>query len=154
MNDDPSAASFVDTNILVYAFAGNDAARSPVAHALLRDLMEAKTLCTSTQVLQELFVVLTRKTRNSMTAEQALRYLDRVARFPVFTLDYSVVRQAAELCQSAKLSFWDALLVVAAARSRARYLYTEDLQHGQKILGVEIVNPFRAVGNIRPGQQV
>jgi predicted nucleic acid-binding protein len=150
MNDDPFAVSFVDTNIFVYAFADNDTARSPVAHALLHGLMEAKTLCTSTQVLQELFVVLTRKTRNSMTAEQALRYLDRVARFPVFTLDYSVVRHAGELCQGVSLSFWDALLVVAAARSRARYLYTEDLQHGQSILGVEIVNPFRAVGTTSP----
>jgi predicted nucleic acid-binding protein len=150
MNDDPYAVSFVDTNILVYAFAENDSARSPAARGLVRDLMESRTLCTSTQVLQELFVVATRTNRRLLTAEQALRYLDEIANFPVFTIDYSAVRQAAELCQSAKLSFWDALLVVAAARSKARYLYTEDLQHRQSILGVEIVNPFRAVGTTGP----
>jgi predicted nucleic acid-binding protein len=41
------------------------------------------------------------------------------------------------------LSFWDALVVVAAARSGAKRLYTEDLQNGQMLLGVEVVNPFR-----------
>jgi predicted nucleic acid-binding protein len=144
MNDEPRADSFVDTNILVYAFGDNDEARSPVARALLRDLMTAGRLRTSTQVLQELFVVLTRKARKLLTAGQALRYLDEVARWPVIASDYGAVRQAAELSGAASLSFWDALLVVAAARSGAALLYTEDLQHGQKILGVEIVNPFRA----------
>ncbi len=33
--------------------------------------------------------------------------------------------------------------MVAASRSGAKRIYTEDLQHGQIILGVEIVNPFR-----------
>jgi predicted nucleic acid-binding protein len=73
-----------------------------------------------------------------------LRYLDEVARWQVVVLDYGAVRQAAELSGTASLSFWDALLVVAATRSGSAFLYTEDMQHGQKILGVEIVNPFRS----------
>ena len=144
MNDEPLADSFVDTNILVYAFGANDESRSPVARALLRDLMAAGRFHTSTQVLQELFVVLTRKARKLLTAGQALRYLDEVARWQVVVLDYGAVRQAAELCGTASLSFWDALLVAAATRSGSAFLYTEDMQHGQEILGVEIVNPFRS----------
>ena len=46
------------------------------------------------------------------------------------------------LAEQAKLSFWDALVVVAAARTGATALYTEDLNHGQEILGVRIRNPF------------
>jgi predicted nucleic acid-binding protein len=42
------------------------------------------------------------------------------------------------------LSFWDALIVVTAAKCGATVLYTEDLNHGQEILGVRIVNPFAA----------
>jgi predicted nucleic acid-binding protein len=34
-------------------------------------------------------------------------------------------------------------IVVAAGLSGAKILYTEDLQHGQVLLGVRIVNPFR-----------
>jgi predicted nucleic acid-binding protein len=40
--------------------------------------MVAQALRTSTQVLQELFVTLTRKIRTRLTAEQALRYLDQI----------------------------------------------------------------------------
>jgi predicted nucleic acid-binding protein len=52
------------------------------------------------------------------------------------------IRDAVELSVSARLSFWDALVVVAAARLGAKRLYSEDLQDGQTILGLEVVNPF------------
>ena len=81
--------------------------------------------------------------RTPLTAEQALRYLDQISAWPVVLLDYSAVRVAIELSTGASLSFWDALVVIAAARSGAKRLYTEDLQDGRTILGVEIMNPFR-----------
>lgn len=144
MSADTPSASFLDTNVLVYTLAADDARRSPIAQGLVRELMLSKTLHTSTQVLQELFVTLTRKVRTPLTAEQALRYLDQIATWPVAILDYDAVRAAIQLSSSKSLSFWDALVVVAAARSGAKRLYTEDLQHGQVILGVEVVNPFRS----------
>jgi len=73
-----------------------------------------------------------------------LHYVDRLAAWPVLALDYSAVREAIQLSARASFSFWDALIVVAAARSGAKTLYTEDLQHGLKVLGVAIVNPFLA----------
>jgi predicted nucleic acid-binding protein len=149
MNADALQSSFVDTNILVYALADDDANRSPIAQKLLRDLMVAQAFQTSTQVLQELFVTLTRKVRTPLTAEQALRYLDQIAAWPVVVLDYRAVRDAIELSSSALLSFWDALIVVAAARSGSKYLYTEDLQDGQLILGVEVINPFRDIKKVK-----
>ena len=142
MSADPLPACFVDTNVLVYAVAGDDAKRSPVAQKLVRELMTMQVFRTSIQVLQELFVTLTRRARTPLTAEQAARYLDQIAAWPVIVLDYRAMRDAIELSASAKLSFWDALIIVAAARSGARRLYTEDLQDGQTVLGVEIVNPF------------
>ena len=142
MSADPTPACFVDTNVLVYAVAGDDAKRSPVAQKLVRELMTMQVFRTSIQVLQELFVTLTRKVRTPLTAEQAARYLDQIAAWPVIVLDYRAMRDAIELSASAKLSFWDALIIVAAARSGARRLYTEDLRDGQTVLGVEIVNPF------------
>lgn len=145
MNADAAQSSFVDTNILVYALADDDSNRSPIAQNLLRDLMISQAFQTSTQVLQELFVTLTRKVRKPLTAQQALRYLDQIAAWPVIVLDYRAVRDAIELSSGAPLSFWDALIVVAAARSGSKYLYTEDLQHGQVILGIEVVNPFRNI---------
>src|SRR5579859_5171346 len=142
MSDDPLPACFVDTNVLVYAVAGDDARRSPVAQKLVRELMAAQVFRTSIQVVQELFVTLTRKVRKPLTAEQAARYLDQIAAWPVIVLDYRAMRDAIELSASAKVSFRDALIIVAAARSGAKRLYTEDLQDAQEIFGVEIVNPF------------
>ena len=134
--------AFVDTNVLVYALAADDDARATIAQQLLRRLMRARTLRLSTQVLQELFVTLTRKVQKTLSPGQAIRYLDQLAVFPVFSPDYPAVRDAAELSASAKLSFWDSLVVVSAARMGAPRLYSEDFNEGQSIFGVEVVNPF------------
>jgi predicted nucleic acid-binding protein len=142
MNAD-SQPSFVDTSILVYAVADDDPARQRTAQVLVDTLAAAQALHTSTQVLQELYVVLTRKVRRKFTSAEAIDYLDRIARAPVTTTDYRMVRQAAELSDRDAFSFWDALVLAAAARSGATRLYTEDLQHGRTVLGDEIVNPFR-----------
>jgi predicted nucleic acid-binding protein len=143
MSADPASLAFVDTNIFVYASANDDTVRAPIAQQLLDQLMAAQALATSTQVLQELFVTLTRKGDRRLRAEEVLRILDRITQFRVFTVGYAAIREAAELSGSDALSFWDALILVAAARSGATRLYTEDLQHGRTVLGVEIVNPFR-----------
>lgn len=146
MSADPAPLFFVDTNIFVYASANDDTVRAPVAQHLLDQLMATQALVTSTQVLQELFVTLTRKGDRRLRTEEAVRILDRIAKFSVFTVGYAAVRVAAELCGRDAFSFWDALVLVAAARSGATRLYTEDLQHGRTVLGVEIVNPFRRAG--------
>lgn len=138
------APAFVDTNVLVYALAADDDLRAPAAQDLLRHLMRTRALRLSTQVLQETFVTLTRRVRGPLDANQALRYLDELATFPVVAPDYTAIRDAVELSVRAKLSFWDALVAVAAARSAATVLYSEDLNDGQVILGVEVVNPFRS----------
>jgi predicted nucleic acid-binding protein len=143
--DGPGDTSFVDTNILVYAIAGDDPKRSPAAQDLLRKLMLNRSLRTSTQVLQELYVTLTRKGKAPMPPESALRYVDHVGAWPVAVTDFKSVRRAIELSIGSMLSFWDALIVVAAEGSGAKILYSEDLQAGQKLLGVRIVNPFHAV---------
>jgi predicted nucleic acid-binding protein len=146
MSAEPAPLAFVDTNILVYALANDDTVRAPIAQHLLDQLMAARALATSTQVLQELFVTLTGKGDRRLRAGEVVRILDRIATFPVFTVGYAAIREAAELSGRDAFSFWDALVLVAAARSGATRLYTEDLQHGRTVLGVEIVNPFRRTG--------
>jgi predicted nucleic acid-binding protein len=143
MSADSPQPSFTDTNIFVYALAGGDAARSAIAQELIRTLMLNGSLRTSTQVLGELYTTLTQKVAQKLTPEQAMRYMDRIAAFPVIGLDYAAVRAAAELCAQHKFSYWDAQIVVAASRAGAARLYSEDLQHGRVVLGVEIVDPFR-----------
>jgi predicted nucleic acid-binding protein len=134
--------AFVDTNVLVYAFEKARTPRSALARELIAELIDQDQLCLSTQVLQELFVTLTRKVRQPCSVEEALNCLDTLAAWPVLTIDYTSIRDAAALARDAVLSFWDALIIVAAARSGAVTVYTEDLSNGQEILGVRIMNPF------------
>ena len=79
MTGEDGGPSFVDTNVLVYAFAADDGERAPIAQALIRRLMTTHHLRTSTQILQELYVTLTRKVRERMSEGQALRSDSSVA---------------------------------------------------------------------------
>ncbi len=133
---------FVDTNILVYAFDGSDPVRQQAAGQVLEGLMEQDRLRLSTQVLQEFYVTMTRKVRGAWSADDALAILEDLAAWPLFSPDFAALREAVLLSRNALLSFWDALIVIAALRSGAAAIYTEDLNPGQAILGVEIVNPL------------
>ena len=127
--------AFVDTNVLVYAFDKNSSPKKRVAQRLMSELMKDNRLHLSTQVLQELFVTLTRKVGQPCSSEEALAVLDDLAAWPVIAINYAAIRAAAGLAERAKISFWGALIVVAAERSGAAVLYSEDLNDGQESSG-------------------
>jgi predicted nucleic acid-binding protein len=132
----------------VYAFDKSRSPKKRVAERLMNELMEEDRLRVSTQVLQELFVTLTRKVSQRCSSEEALAVLEELTAWPLIVVDYAAIRAAVGLADQDQLSFWDALVVVAAARAGARVLYTEDLNHGQEILGVRITNPFAAIDSV------
>jgi predicted nucleic acid-binding protein len=134
--------AFVDTNVLVHAFDKSRSPKKRVAQRLINELMEEDRLRVSTQVLQELFVTLTRKVSQPCSSAEALAVLEDLTAWPLMAVDYAAIRAAVGLAGQAKLSFRDALVVVAATRTGAAVLYTEDLNDGQEILGVRISNPF------------
>ena len=136
------APCFVDTNVLVYAFDKSGSPKKQIARRLVTELMDTDRLRLSTQVLQELFVILTRKAAVDCTGEEALCVLEDLAAWPLTVVDFPVIRAAAELSGKATLSFWDSLVVISAAKSGSAVLYTEDLNDGQEILGVRVTNPF------------
>jgi predicted nucleic acid-binding protein len=138
-----ASIAFVDTNVLVYAFAEDHPDRHDRARRLVTQLTEAATLRLSTQVLQEFFVTVTRKARKPLTRDEAIRRMDCLSEWLMVATDFSAIRDAVTLAGVAIISFGDALIVVAAARCGASVLYTEGLDHGQKLLGVTVVNPFK-----------
>jgi predicted nucleic acid-binding protein len=118
--------TFVDTNVLAYAYDRSEPRKQAVAQAQLGVLWRDRTGALSTQVLQELYVVATRKLAAPMQRQ----------------IDVPLILAASDLEERHALSFWDALVVEAARRSGAARLLTEDLQHGRQIGGVRIENPF------------
>lgn len=133
---------FVDTNILVYAHDLDAGIRHDQAVALMKTLWENETGMLSTQVLQEFYVNVTRKIPAPLSPTIARGLIDayRTWQIEINTLD--TVLQASEIQERDHLSFWDAMIVAAAARGGASTLLTEDLNPGQFIEGVEVRNPF------------
>ena len=134
--------TFVDTNVLAYAYDRSEAAKQPVARALLEALWRDRAGVLSTQVLQELYVVATRKFDPPMPRAAAREIVVVYASWPVVQVDVPLVLAASELEERHTLSFWDALVVEAARRAGATRLVTEDLQAGRRIGGVAVENPF------------
>ena len=134
--------TFVDTNVLVYAHDRSETRKQPLAHALLEGLWASRTGTLSTQVLQEFYVVATRKLDPPMSRRAAREIVALYAAWPLVQVDLALILVASELEERHKLSFWDALVVEAARRADATRIVTEDLQAGRHIGGVRIENPF------------
>lgn len=137
-------ATFVDTNVLVYAHDTSDAARQPIAAQLLDELWRTRDGLLSTQVLTEFYAVVTRKFDPALPRREARALVDAYAAWPLVQVDAPLIVAASALEEQHSLSFWDALIVEAARRGGANRLVSEDLQHGRRIAGMVITNPFLA----------
>ncbi|MFN2382794.1 MAG: PIN domain-containing protein [Gemmatimonadota bacterium] len=134
------ARSFLDSNILVYTDDLDYPKKRRVANELVQQARLEGAGVVSSQVLQEYFVVATR--RLGVDTVLARRKVELFGRFDVVTLTLDHILGAIDLLRLHQLSFWDALVVRAAADAGCSVLYSEDMQHGFRFAGLEIVNPF------------
>jgi predicted nucleic acid-binding protein len=133
---------FVDTNILIYAHDRDGGLRWQRATQALDRLWTTRTGRMSVQVLQEFFVVTTRKLKASVEVATAREVIRSYSSWVTAPDDVDTVLRASEIAEIAQISFWDGMIVAAAERSGAATLYTEDLNEGQVIAGIRIVNPL------------
>jgi len=130
----------LDTNILIYLQEGLDAKKHKLSQKLFEKLANENVIVLSTQVLQEFFVAMTRKLNHDpITVKQILLLFEK---FEIVTIQFQMVMQAIDISVLNKLSFWDSLIITAAEVSNCKVIYSEDLNPGQKIKGITIVNPF------------
>ena len=142
MTAEPVPIAFVDTNVLVYAFDRQAGSRHDLARLLLADLWASGAGALSTQVLQEFYATTTRKLAQPLSRGAAREVVEAYRRWPVLTIGPSDIVAASELEERHSLSFWDALIVVAAQRSGAVRLLSEDMQAGRRFAGLVVENPF------------
>jgi predicted nucleic acid-binding protein len=110
------------------------------ARALLKSSQDGQSGVVSTQVFQEFYVVATSKL--GVEPLLAKKIIGSLANFETVTVDLPLIKQAIDICVADNISFWDALIVSAAAAAQCKTIWTEDLNHGQLINGVKIENPF------------
>jgi predicted nucleic acid-binding protein len=135
-----TAASFVDTNVVLYADDADAGGKREVARALLTRIFADRSAVVSVQVLQEYFSAATR--RLGLPADAARSRVEALGRLDVVTLVADDVLAAIDLHRLHSLSIWDALIVRAALISGCTILYSEDLQSGRRFERLQVVNPF------------
>ena len=134
--------TFFDTNILIYLFDEDAPEKKNLAQELFERETDAGRAVLSTQVLQEFYVAVTRKLADPLSPEVAENVVRNFAELPLIQVDSTLVLTAIGKSRSLGFSLWDSLIVVAALSGGAECLFTEDLQHGQIIDGMQIENPF------------
>ena len=135
-------AVFVDTNILVYAHDKDAGAKHERANELVTELWEQQSGIVSTQVLQEFYITVTTKLPKPVKPNRARGIVRAYSQWRLETTGIDAILLASEVQEKHRISFWDGLIIAAAARSGAERLLTEDLNDGQMIEGVLISNPF------------
>ena len=131
---------FFDTNVLVYVFDRADSIKQARAHDLVTAHMTARDMVLSTQVLQELYVALTRK--KQLGAADALEVVTTFAQERIVPASADLVLRGLALSQQRQISAWDALIVQAALQAGCTTLYSEDFQNGARFDELVVLNPF------------
>ena len=131
-----SALYFVDTNVLVYARDTSEPDKQPRADEWLTALWRHRCGRTGVQVLNEYYVTTTRKLEAWSDVEALLAWSP-------LAVDATLLWAARTASLRYALSWWDALIVVAAQASQCAFLLTEDLQDGQDLDGIRIIDPFQ-----------
>ncbi len=135
--------AFLDTNILAYAADGRNKSRQQTSRGLIRDLgKKSIRQVISTQVLQEFYVVATKKLGIEPLIAKAL--VHSFGKFEVVSVTPEIIESGIECSILQQTSFWDGLIIAAAEAGRCNVLFSEDLNHGQVIRGVLIQNPFKS----------
>lgn len=139
-----SAETFIDTNVFIYQLDSTDARKQKVAEGIVREALTAGSGCISSQVVQECLNVALRKAAVPLSTSDARAYLDAVL-LPLMQVMVSdaLYQRALDVRERWRFGFYDSLIVAAALTAGCRTLLSEDLQHGQKLDGLAIVDPFR-----------
>ena len=130
---------FLDTNVLIYAYAVSD----PLKKAQALAVSKTGERWISTQVLIE-FVNVTRRKLKASWPEIQIALVELLDTHLIWPTSQNTVENATRLAQRYGFSWFDSLIVAAALDCDCQTLYSEDLQDGQLIEGsLRVVTPFR-----------
>ena len=137
------SVDFFDSNIFIYLFDPTDERKRSIAHRLIDSAIETDRGCISFQVVQETLRVVTGKIPKPLAADDAQAFLKH-SLLPLWRVMPSaeLFKRGLRIRAQYALSFYDSLIVAAAQEANCKRLYSEDMQHGQTIGKLRIVNPF------------
>jgi predicted nucleic acid-binding protein len=136
------SGEFVDTNVLVYAHDTSAGTKRDQAIQLIERLAETRQGLLSAQVLMEFYHTITRKVPRPLPPALAREVLADFGCWATFSPRTSDIIQAGEIAERYRISFWDALIIHAAGAMGADVIWSEDLNAGQRYLGIPLQSPF------------
>ena len=138
-----NARSFLDTNVIVYAFVQASPEKARIAQQLITDGTAEKQAVVSYQVVQEFINVVLRGFRIAISRPDLESFVV-TGLFPMMAVPSSpvLILEALKLQAAHQLAWYDSLIVAAAIQSNCKILYSEDLQHGRRFGDLVIENPF------------
>ena len=135
---------FADTNLLLYAVSRDPAEQAKTKRA--NDILQARDVSLSTQVLQEFYVQATRQSRtDALPHGQAMKLVESFLRFPCLEITTGVMLAAMATCERFLISYWDAAIIEAGRALGCKVVLSEDLNNGQDYAGVRVENPFHGL---------
>ena len=139
----PAAEAFLDTNVLVYAISKADPAKQSIALGIVSRALAERSAVISFQVVQECLNVATGKFESTLRGSARVWLEDYLMPLCAVLPSQSLYLRAIDVKARYQFSFYDSLIVATALQAQVRTLMTEDLQHGQIIDGLQVINPFR-----------
>ncbi|MCL2054260.1 MAG: PIN domain-containing protein [Oscillospiraceae bacterium] len=129
---------FLDTNIFIYMYAASE----PQKRESCLSLLDSYACVTSTQAINEICNVLTRKIQTPF--EDVKKIVNDIYNIcEVRLVQRQTALNALSLKERYGFSFFDCLMLSSALESNCSILYSEDMANGQTIGGkLKIVNPF------------
>ena len=137
-----SAAAFIDTNVLLYCVDGRAPTKRDQAQAWVRACWTRRCGRTSAQVLNEFYANARTKFASAISAGDARALVRRYQLWNPWLNEHSTLETAWAIESRYGFSLWDSLIIAAAQQQGCTYLVSEDLQHGQQVDSVQILNPF------------
>lgn len=138
----PEDKTFIDTNIIIYAYDVTAGRKHTTAGTILADLWKSGLGVISTQVLQEFFVNVVQKIPKPIDKQQAKEIVQDLLKWHVVVNTGEGIIEAIDIHLKFGYSFWDSMIIEAAIKGGAAILISEDFQDGQVVSGVTIKNPF------------
>jgi predicted nucleic acid-binding protein len=137
------SVNFLDSNIILYSIDSGSKAKQKTAKSLVTDALKNRASLISFQVVQETLNIAQRKFEVPITDQDAQSLLQSVL-MPLMKVlpSESLYLEALRIRNRYKFGFYDSLIISAALSQNCTRLYTEDMQNGQTIEGLKIVNPF------------
>jgi predicted nucleic acid-binding protein len=134
---------FIDSNVLLYLFSQEDPARRAMANRVFNEAIQGGQASISFQVVQEVLNGIIRRASPVATPEDVRLQLHETLA-PLWRINPSRVlyERAIAVHFRYRYAFYDSLIIAAALEAGCTRLLSEDLQSGQRIEGLTIVNPF------------